>query len=607
MIRNKKIPLGISILCVLITAAVSVAVTWQAAGRERKISGDENPADTELTENGADALKTDTKESVFLEDTLFDEDKILVLYTNDIHCSMETDEDSLGMAGLAAAKEWAGAFSEYVTLIDCGDAIQGEVAGTLSEGMSMVNLMNELGYDVCTFGNHEFDYGMEQILTIAKELSKAEYVSCNFVELETESTVVKPYVIMEYDDISVAYVGICTPRTITASTPKFFMDENNNFLYGFCQGENGAKLYDAVQKAVDEARAEGADYVVAAAHLGINEDDAPYRSLDVIANTTGIDVVLDGHSHTEVERGFVKNKDGQNVILSSTGARLANVGCLMIDTKGTEDVSDDSLYTFFLSGEKSGKMHAAVKETKAEYDEIENEVMAYSDVSLHTADQEGNRMVRCRETNLGDFCADAYRVVSGADIGVINGGGIRADLPAGEITYGSLISVHPYGNMLCVVECTGAEILDMLEMAYRNVEAEYADENGPIGESGGFWQISGMKLAIDTGTESSVQLDENGMFVSVSGQRRVYDVWILDGETGEYREIDTEKTYTLASTDYMLHECGDGFSLFEDNVFVMDRFILDYQALITYVSDYLDGLVGEEYTKSQNRIMADGK
>lgn len=116
-----------------------------------------------------------------------------------------------------------------------------------------------------------------------------------------------------------------------------------------------------------------------------------------------------------------------------------------------------------------------------------------------------------------------------------------------------------------------------------------------------------MKLAIDTGTESSVQLDENGMFVSVSGQRRVHDVRILDGETGEYREIDTAKTYTLASTDYMLHECGDGFSLFEDNVFVMDRFMLDYQALITYVSDYLDGLVGEEYAKPQNRIVADGK
>ncbi|MDE6203186.1 MAG: hypothetical protein K2G19_06885, partial [Lachnospiraceae bacterium] len=169
VIRNKKIPLGISILCVLITAVVSVAVTWQAAGRGREISGDENPADTELTENGADVLKTDTKESVFLEGDLFDEDKIVVLYTNDIHCSMETDEDSLGMAGLAAAKEWAGTFSEYVTLIDCGDAIQGEVAGTLSEGVIMVNLMNELGYDVCTFGNHEFDYGMEQILTIAKE------------------------------------------------------------------------------------------------------------------------------------------------------------------------------------------------------------------------------------------------------------------------------------------------------------------------------------------------------------------------------------------------------------------------------------------------------
>ena len=607
MMENKKIPLWILVSCVLMTAAVSITITWQAAGRRKEKNGDENPPYTQLTENETNELKKGAGESVPLEDNLFGKHKIVVLYTNDIHCSIEANEDSLGMAGLAAAKEWAGNFSKYVTLVDCGDAIQGEAVGTLSEGMSMVKLMNELGYDICTFGNHEFDYGMEQILNIANEMSGAEYVSCNFMELETERTVVNPYVIKEYDGVSVAYVGICTPEIITASAPKFFVDENNNFLYGFCQGENGTKLYDSVQKAVDEARAEGADYVIALAHLGINEDAAPYRSLDVIVNTTGIDVVLDGHSHSVVERGFVKNKEEKNVILSSTGARLANVGCLIIDTKGTENVLDDSVYTILLSGGEFGKMQASVKETEAEYEEIENTVAAHSDVSLTTADQNGNRMVRCRETNLGDFCADAYRMVSGADIGVINGGGIRAGLPAGEITYGSLMNVFPYGNMLCVAECTGAEILDMLEMAYRNVEAEYADENGSVGEFGGFWQISGMKLSIDTGTESSVELAENGMYTSVSGQRRVHNVQVLDRETGEYKRIDPEKNYTLASNDYMLHECGDGFTLFEDNVFVMDRLMLDYQVLITYVSDYLDGSVGEEYAEPQNRIMVNGK
>lgn len=362
MKENKKVPLAVLVLGVLMTAAVSITVTWQAAGWRKELSGDENPVDIKLAEKETFASEAEAGESVPLGSNLSGKDKIVILYTNDMHCSMETDEDSLGMAGIAAAKEWAGAFSEYVTLVDCGDAIQKEAAGTLSDGMCMVNLMNGLGYDVCTFGSHEFDYGMDQLLTIVQKTSGAEYVSCNFVDLETESTVVKPYVIRKYGDISVAYVGICTPWTITASTSEFFKDEYDNFLYGFCQGENGAKLYDTVQKAVDEAKAEGADYVIAAAHLGINEVDAPYRSLDVIANTTGIDVMLDGHSHSEVERGFVKNKAGQNIILSSTGAELANVGCLMIDTKGTKDVSDDFLYTVLLSGEYAGKILAECRE-----------------------------------------------------------------------------------------------------------------------------------------------------------------------------------------------------------------------------------------------------
>ncbi|MDE7286244.1 MAG: 5'-nucleotidase C-terminal domain-containing protein, partial [Lachnospiraceae bacterium] len=466
----------------------------------------------------------------------------------------------------------------------------------------MVALMNEAGYDICTFGNHEFDYGMEQGLRIAKELSDAQYVSCNFLDLVSGNTVMPPYVVVDYDGIEVAYVGICTPETITASAPGSFMDENGDFVYGFCQGEDGDKLYDAVQSAVNDARAQGADYVIGVAHLGISEKAAPYRSTDVIAHTAGIDVMLDGHSHSVIHGDMVKNKEGVEVLLSSTGSRLANVGCLVIDTKGTESLLDDTITTSLISAESGHEIETLMEEIKAEYEEMLAKVAAQAKVGLSTLSENGNRMVRCRETNLGDFCADAYRIVSDADIGVVNGGGIRADIPVGDVTYGAFLNVFPFGNMVCVVESSGQEILDMLEMAYANVEAEHENADGPVGESAGFMQISGMKLVINTSIPSTVCLDGNGMFASVSGERRVKDVQVLNTQTGQYEDIDPDKIYTLAANNYLLHSGGDGFGMFMDNEFIMDEFVLDNQALIDYAQKELGGFIGMEYQTAQGRI-----
>ncbi len=529
-------------------------------------------------------------------------DKIMILYTNDVHCSIDAGENSFGFLNLKEWKNWAEQMSKYVTLVDCGDAIQGDAAGALSEGEYMAALMNEAGYDICTFGNHEFDYGIEQSLHIAEDLSHAQYVACNFMNLLSGETVVPPYVMIDYDGISVAYVGICTPETITAAAPGNFMDENGDFLYGFCQGEDGAKLYDAVQAAINDARSKGADYVIAVAHLGISENAAPYRSTDVIAHTTGIDVMFDGHSHSVIQGDRVKNKEGGEVLLTSTGSRLANVGCLMIDTKGTEELSDDLLTTSLFGAESGQEMEELIEEIQAEYEGMLGEAAAHAETELSILSENGDRMVRCRETNLGDFCADAYRIITGADLAVVNGGGIRASLPTGDITYGDFLNVHPFGNTICVVECSGQEILDMLEMAYASVEAEYEDADGPVGESGGFMQVSGMKLTIDTSIPSTVCLDENGMFASVSGRRRVTDVQVLNAQTEQYEDIDSEKTYTLAANNYILHSGGDGFGMFMDNVFVLDEFVQDNQALIDYAQKELEGFIGGEYQTAQGRI-----
>ncbi|MBD5548047.1 MAG: bifunctional metallophosphatase/5'-nucleotidase [Lachnospiraceae bacterium] len=584
----KKISLWMLMITVLAEASLAVVVAWQFTGRESAVQdGSGAIVSDAVSEKAAGGRSTD---------------KIMILYTNDIHCSIEAGENAFGLSQLKELKGWMKNVSEYVTLVDCGDAVQGEVIGTLSEGEYMVELMNEAGYDICTFGNHEFDYGMEQGLRIAEQLSDAQYVSCNFVDLVSGKTVVSPYVLVDYDGISVAYVGICTPETITASAPGSFMDENGNFIYGFRQGKDGTELYDAVQSAVNDARAEGADYVIAVAHLGISEKAEPYRSTDVIAHTTGIDVMLDGHSHSVIQSDAVKNKEGAEVLLSSTGSRLANVGCLVIDTKGTEELLDDSITTSLVSAESRQSMDMSIEQIMSEYGELLDTVAAHAEVELSTLSENGNRMVRCRETNIGDFCADAYRAVSGADVAVINGGGIRSDIPAGDITYNNFLSVNPFGNTVCVVESSGQEILDMLEMAYAYVEAEYENADGPVGESAGFMQVSGLKLVIDTNITSTVLLDENGMFKSVSGERRVGEVQVLNKLTGKYEEIDPEKIYTLASNNYILHSGGDGFGMFMDNKFVLDEFILDNQALIDYAENGMGGSVGIEYQRAQGRI-----
>lgn len=499
---------------------------------------------------------------------------IVILYTNDVHCGVD---DNLGYTGLATVKNALEAQGKHVVLVDNGDAVQGDTIGTLSNGEYIIDIMNEIGYDVATPGNHEFDYGMDQFLALTEQ-ANFPYVSANFVDSDG-NTVLDPYVIKDVAGVKIAFVGISTPKTITTSTPKYFQDDNGNYIYSFQQDETGEKLYAAVQSAVDAARAEGAQFVIALAHLGIEEDCSPWTSSEVIVNTTGIDAVLDGHSHSMIQGEKVKNKDGAEVLLSSTETKLAYIGCLTIK-------DDGSMSTTLISDNGMKEFIGGIQE---EFEELVNTVVASTDVDLIIKDPaSGERIVRVSETNLGDLCADAYRAMSGADVAIVNGGGVRADIPAGDITYGQIIAVHPFGNEMCVVECTGQEILDALELGCSKLPAE----------SGGFLQVSGMTYTVDLNVESTVKLDENGMFVSVEGERRVKDVTI-GGEP-----LDPEKTYTLASHNYKLKDCGDGYSMFADNVFLQDSVMIDNQVLINYIVDVLGGTVGEEYADpyGQGRI-----
>ncbi len=528
------------------------------------------------------------------------EKEIVILYTNDVHCGVT---DGMGYVGVARVKAALEAAGKEVILVDNGDAVQGDVIGTLSKGEAIVELMNDVGYDVAVIGNHEFDYGMEQFKKNVS-LAKFQYVCCNFIDLSTGESYLKPYTIIEKAGKKIAFVGIDTPESFTKSTPKYFQDAEGNYIYSFCEGNNGQDLFDKVQATVDAARAEGADYVIALAHLGIDYQSEPWTASKVIENTTGIDVMLDGHSHTDFKRDIgqdsilVKNKDGNEVIHTSTGTKLANVGILTIaGDKISAKLLDASAMKFMdevgLLPEDNG-MGEVVKAALAKNEELVNTVVAHTDVDLVIKDPvSGERIVRSQETNLGDLCADAYRAMGETDIAFVNGGGVRDTIPAGDVTYGQIIKVHPFGNALCTVEVTGQEILDALEFSVCNLP----------GESGGFLHVSGLKFTVDMNVDSTVVKTEKKEFVEVAGERRIKDVEVLQ-EDGTYAPIDPNKTYTLASHNYMLRDEGDGYTMFSDNNFLSEDVMLDNQVLINYIVDKLGGSVGSDYVDpyGQGRI-----
>ena len=518
-----------------------------------------------------------------------DESKgIVVLYTNDVHCGVD---DNIGYAGVAAYKNAYEKAGYEVVLVDSGDAVQGATIGTLSKGEYIVEIMNELGYAAAAVGNHEFDYGMDRFMELT-ELADYDYVAANFVDKDG-NLVVDAYTIVEAGGHKIAFVGAATPETFTSSSPAYFQDENGNFIYGFCEGGDGSDFYAAIQSAVDSAAAEGADIVIVLSHLGTNLESAPYSASDLIENTNGIDAVLDGHSHSVWESEIVLNKDGEEVLLSSTGTKLENLGSLtIVDTEDGIDFTTELHHEVIFQDDAMAAFVAGIKE---EYAELAQTVVAKTDVDLTIVDptltdSEGKplRIVRSQETNLGDLCADAYRAMSGADIAFVNGGGIRTSIPAGDITYEQIISVHPFGNAMCVVEATGQELLDALEMSARKLPSE----------NGGFLQVSGISFDIDMSVEPTVVTDDKGLFVEVSGDRRIKNVKVGDAP------IDPDATYTLASHNYMLKESGDGINMFADNVLLQDSVLLDNQVLIKYITEYLGGVVGAEYADlyGQGRI-----
>ncbi|MCD8388966.1 MAG: 5'-nucleotidase C-terminal domain-containing protein, partial [Oscillospiraceae bacterium] len=447
-------------------------------------------------------------------------------------------------------------------------------------------LMNAAGYDLATLGNHEFDYGMDGALN-AIAWAEFPYVSCNFYHESNGvagELVLDAYKVFEVNGIRIALIGITTPESFTKSTPKYFQDDDGNYIYGIAGGADGTALYEYVQTAIDAA-AQEADYVIALGHLGIDPSSVPWTSEEVIANTTGLDAFIDGHSHSTVAMETVADRDGNEVVLTQTGSYFAALGQMEILSDGT--ITSELLDADDLADIEPDSTVAAIENAWIDAVDAQlGEKIADSEINFTIYDADGNRAIRKMETNLGDFNADAYywyineKEGLDCDLAIMNGGGIRASVDAGDWTYLTCKTVNTFGNVLCLVEVSGQDILDALEFGVRYIT---------VGESGGFLHVAGLRYEIDTSVESTVQEDELGVWIGgPTGEYRVKNVQVYNRETGAYEALDTGKTYRVAGTNYTLRNCGDGFDMFGDTVLVKDYISEDYLALADYAMAFAD-------------------
>ena len=517
---------------------------------------------------------------------------IVVLYTNDIHTHV--DNNGLRYSNVAALKNALESAGAEVLLVDAGDHIQGTAYGSMDKGETILKLMNAAEYDLATFGNHEFDFGMDGAMN-AIEWADFPYVSANFyheIDGNVTGNVLDSYKVFDFGDTEIAFIGITTPETFTKSTPAYFQDGNGNYIYGIASGEDGSELYAAVQKAIDEASKE-ADIVIGLGHLGVDPSSRPWTSEEVIANTTGLDAFIDGHSHTTIEGKAVKDKDGNDVWLTQTGEYLNSVGKMTIK-------ADGSISTELVKEYKNADDRVKVIEEDwiAQINAELGQVIGSTADTLDNYDANGKRLVRSQETNTGNFAADAlYYLFDNmgldVDVAVMNGGGIRNKAVTGNISYLTCKEIHTFGNVACLQTVTGQQILDALEWGARAVG---------VAESGGFLHVSGLKYTIDTSIPSTVQKDDKDVWTGgPTGVYRVGNVQILNKQTGEYEAIDLTAKYNLAGYNYTLRDLGDGFAMFDGAVNVLDYVMEDYMVLANYVESFENGVV-TGYAEPQGRI-----
>ena len=508
-----------------------------------------------------------------------DKADVTILYTNDVHTYIDNKSPKPTYAAIAALKKSIEDTGRDVLLVDAGDHIQGTAYGSMDDGATIIELMNEAGYDLATPGNHEFDYGMARAKAVLQE-ADFPYVSCNWVDLRTGFNVLPSVKFFFVGGRKIAFVGVTTPETFTKSTPAYFMnDAQTKYIYDILGGEDGQKLYDAVQKAIDKAEFWGADTIIGLGHLGVDPSSSPWTSEEVIAHTHGFTAFIDGHSHTVMTNKQVTDASGKAVTLTQTGSYFKNIGKMTVGADGT--ITTELIDTY-------EGLDAAVAATASNWisavDDMLGEEIAVGDTKFYINDPAtGKRRIRSGETNLGDFVADGIYTYFNeieelhCDIAIMNGGGIRTDVEAGPWSFKTCKTVSPFGNVACLMSVTGQQIQDALEFG-----ARFAGAEGK--ENGGFLQVAGARYTIHTGTPNTVQTNDKNVWTGSAATPRVSNVEIYDKTTGTYQPLDPNATYALAGMNYTLRNLGDGFAMFDGATLIKDYVSEDYLVMSSYAA-----------------------
>ena len=508
-----------------------------------------------------------------------DKADVTILYTNDVHTYIDNKSPKPTYAAIAALKKSIEDTGRDVLLVDAGDHIQGTAYGSMDDGATIIELMNEAGYDLATPGNHEFDYGMARAKAVLQE-ADFPYVSCNWVDLRTGFNILPSVKFFFVGGRKIAFVGVTTPETFTKSTPAYFMnDAQTKYIYDILGGEDGQKLYDAVQEAIDKAEFWGADTIIGLGHLGVDPSSSPWTSEEVIAHTHGFTAFIDGHSHTVMANKQVTDASGKAVTLTQTGSYFKNIGKMTVGADGT--ITTELIDTY-------EGLDAAVAATASNWisavDDMLGEEIAVGDTKFYINDPAtGKRRIRSGETNLGDFVADGIYTYFNeieelhCDVAIMNGGGIRTDVEAGPWSFKTCKTVSPFGNVACLMSVTGQQIQDALEFG-----ARFAGAEGK--ENGGFLQVAGARYTIHPMIPNTVQTNDKNVWTGSAATPRVSNVEIYDKTTGTYQPLDPNATYALAGMNYTLRNLGDGFAMFDGATLIKDYVSEDYLVMSSYAA-----------------------
>jgi len=499
-----------------------------------------------------------TKEGKLADKSQQTEKSIVILYENDVHCGIA---GYTKMAGLRDAINRAD--TAYAAAVSVGDFLQGNTTGAISKGQYIVDIMKHMDYHALTLGNHEFDYGVPRMKQLLEQAG-VQVVCANFYEAGGQLPVYAPYVIHQYGDKRVAFVGACTPETMRLEGYAFY-DTNGILLYDLKQ----ETFYQLIQQAVDDARAEGADYVVLLAHVGETPQSMGFSSHRIVNNTRGINIVLDGHTHEIIECAKATNLDGKEITVTQTGTQFAYVGKLLITPDGRFTTQllkcEDIPY-------ESAEVTAVTDSINQLVKAVTAKVVAHTDYMLLVADENKQWVVRGQETNAGDLVTDAYRHAMKADIGLENGGGLRNNIQAGDITYGDIIGMLPYDNTLRRIMVTGEQLQQALTRCTALTPAL----------DGCFPQCSGMRFTIHC------------------KRHTVSDIEIMQPD-GSYAPIDLKHNYSVALTNYN-HDNGGMYDCFKNCPVLTESSVRYYEALADYLAQTLGGTTGKTYAQPQGRI-----